>query len=517
MKKLNIIITIIVITLLSIPVLTRATVYLYQNSFAVGNANQSMDVYGYSPTYATAYNTPYATGVSSPLSEVMQYDISGEYGIHRAFLAFDTSSLTGQNVTSAILSLAYYSVTGTVYSNIQVQKWNSSDTAITTSDYNNFNNVTYGTISAVDLQYTFTHFTTGEYWNISLTTSAINITGLTKFCLRTTGDSDKTAPTSGNREDGFNFYRYTPYIPILYVYTEQNITSFGLQTDIPVTYFDNSYVSDLVTTSGVTPYLTGINDSNYINTYNFHNTWQGMGKFYFNGTYLPYKYATQITLALEVNLQGSSSYISYRFDWGSYGIGFLTCYPVNEYENTIVSGSDIWYYNMTTAFLGLGNLVSGNINMTTVENSYFTVTFETTSGTANAVCGDVWLNVTTDTAGLPVTPSTTTTTPPATTTTPGVISLLDLPAHLAVALGISTLAAGLLCGFFLELAFVLPVLIFTDNTLVIMIFSIIGLCIGVVLGWLPYVCLILIILIIALLYAGKVRDLLTGGSTGEEK
>lgn len=102
-------------------------------------------------------------------------------------------------------------------------------------------------------------------------------------------------------------------------------------------------------------------------------------------------------------------------------------------------------------------------------------------------------------------------------TTTGGVNLLNIPIQLSIALGISVLTAGLICGFILELCFVLPVLIFTDNALVLMIFSILGICTGVAIGWLPYVCLILIILIVALLYAGKVRDLITGGATGEEK
>jgi hypothetical protein len=91
------------------------------------------------------------------------------------------------------------------------------------------------------------------------------------------------------------------------------------------------------------------------------------------------------------------------------------------------------------------------------------------------------------------------------------VSFLDIPANLALATGLSLLSAGLVCGFMLELACVLPVLVFTDNTLVITIFAIIGLCLGVAFQWLPYVCLILIVLIIALMYADKFRKILTSG------
>jgi hypothetical protein len=97
--------------------------------------------------------------------------------------------------------------------------------------------------------------------------------------------------------------------------------------------------------------------------------------------------------------------------------------------------------------------------------------------------------------------------------TPPPPSIIDIPAHLSDATGLSVLASGLICGFMLELACVLPVLIFTDNPLVLTIFAIIGLCIGVAIGWLPYVTLILIILIIALNYANKIRGFITGGDS----
>lgn len=102
------------------------------------------------------------------------------------------------------------------------------------------------------------------------------------------------------------------------------------------------------------------------------------------------------------------------------------------------------------------------------------------------------------------------------TTTPIGINVLDIPTHLALLMGISVLTAGLLCGLVLELFIVLPVIILTDNTLVITIFAIIGLCLGVALGWMPYVTLILIILIIALLFANKIRGFITGSGEGEK-
>jgi len=91
------------------------------------------------------------------------------------------------------------------------------------------------------------------------------------------------------------------------------------------------------------------------------------------------------------------------------------------------------------------------------------------------------------------------------------VDLADFPKQLSKKLNIPLFAAQLLTsGLFLAL-FLFPVFILTKNILAhLMIgFIIMGFCIAM--GWLPYWFFLIIIMIVALMYSGKMRDWISGG------
>jgi hypothetical protein len=89
------------------------------------------------------------------------------------------------------------------------------------------------------------------------------------------------------------------------------------------------------------------------------------------------------------------------------------------------------------------------------------------------------------------------------------VNLLDIPQHLANALGIPLYAGKLLASLCVTFIFMLPVMIFSRNLFALLFTGLLalGLCIGI--GWLEVWYLLIIILIVASLWSGKVRGWLT--------
>ena len=85
------------------------------------------------------------------------------------------------------------------------------------------------------------------------------------------------------------------------------------------------------------------------------------------------------------------------------------------------------------------------------------------------------------------------------------INLVNLPEQLGDAWGISSFAAGLFMSTVLLFAFLLPLVVWRKTGLITLIvgFSIMGFCIAI--GWLPYWIMLLISLLIASMYASKIK------------
>ncbi|MEM3629100.1 MAG: hypothetical protein QXE06_06990 [Candidatus Bathyarchaeia archaeon] len=91
------------------------------------------------------------------------------------------------------------------------------------------------------------------------------------------------------------------------------------------------------------------------------------------------------------------------------------------------------------------------------------------------------------------------------------INLLDLPAKLADALGIPLFAGQILACLIFLFIFLLPVVVFSKRnpTLIALLVGVPLLCFFVAVGWLHYWILLVIILLVAVLYSGKVKEWIT--------
>ena len=93
------------------------------------------------------------------------------------------------------------------------------------------------------------------------------------------------------------------------------------------------------------------------------------------------------------------------------------------------------------------------------------------------------------------------------------ISFIDIPSLVADKLNISLFATGLLCSGIVLFMVTLPVVIFLRGKNV-MLFTVIvqiifmGFCVAIT--WLPYYFLLIYALLVALLYSGKIREIITG-------
>jgi hypothetical protein len=90
------------------------------------------------------------------------------------------------------------------------------------------------------------------------------------------------------------------------------------------------------------------------------------------------------------------------------------------------------------------------------------------------------------------------------------IDLTQVPTQLGAALNISSFAAGLIASAFMLLLFDLPIVVFSRNAMLLSVMTILVLCIDVALTWLPYFTLVIVIFMLALLFASEMRTWITG-------
>lgn len=94
------------------------------------------------------------------------------------------------------------------------------------------------------------------------------------------------------------------------------------------------------------------------------------------------------------------------------------------------------------------------------------------------------------------------------------VNLLDLPTKLANALGIPQFAGQILvCAIFM-LMFMLPVAIYSKTLLPPLFVGILVLAFLIAVGWLDFWFLLVICLFISLMFAGAMRDFITGKGRG---
>ena len=84
------------------------------------------------------------------------------------------------------------------------------------------------------------------------------------------------------------------------------------------------------------------------------------------------------------------------------------------------------------------------------------------------------------------------------------VNLVNFPTQLAAHWGISTFAAGLFLSSLLAVAFLFPFMLWKKSGLMIVMvgFSVMGFCIAI--GWLPYWIMLMLSLLIASMFAGKI-------------
>jgi len=91
------------------------------------------------------------------------------------------------------------------------------------------------------------------------------------------------------------------------------------------------------------------------------------------------------------------------------------------------------------------------------------------------------------------------------------VNLLDVPLKVSEALGIPLFASQILCSAVVFVIFVLPVAFLSKKGyLPPLIVSFLVLGTTVAIGWLPYWFLLIISMIVALMFAGNMRDWITG-------
>lgn len=93
----------------------------------------------------------------------------------------------------------------------------------------------------------------------------------------------------------------------------------------------------------------------------------------------------------------------------------------------------------------------------------------------------------------------------------GKVNLLDLPQKLADALGIPLFAAQILTCLIFLFIFLLPIAIFCKRnpTIIAIIVCVPLLGFFVAVGWLSYWVLLVIVLILAAMYSGKIKEWIT--------
>jgi len=90
------------------------------------------------------------------------------------------------------------------------------------------------------------------------------------------------------------------------------------------------------------------------------------------------------------------------------------------------------------------------------------------------------------------------------------VNLLQLPEQLANRLGIGLTAAKLLCCIIFTLMFFLPIAMFSRRNVILCLFSgIILLGFFIALGWLDVWFMLILILIVAVMFSGKIKEWIT--------
>ncbi len=170
----------------------------------------------YGPTYEDVWNSTasFVTDIAETIDMGQKYD--GNYVIMRGVVVFNTSTIPDDAIIdSAILSIAIEFDYSAVEFNLTVQDGLPSYPHIPLID-TDFNRLNYdgnhGSVSSVGI-------TTWEYTNVTLTQSGlehINVTDLTRFCIRT----DRDIEGSSSQQDEFFVlfsHEYTALAPFLEV------------------------------------------------------------------------------------------------------------------------------------------------------------------------------------------------------------------------------------------------------------------------------------------------------------
>lgn len=86
-----------------------------------------------------------------------------------------------------------------------------------------------------------------------------------------------------------------------------------------------------------------------------------------------------------------------------------------------------------------------------------------------------------------------------------------IPEAVAEALTISEFAAEVLISTVVILVIVAATAIFTQEPIVLIIMTLLGITVDIAFGWLDYFFLVFACLIVALLYSNQIKNLITGG------
>lgn len=192
---------------------------------------------------------------------------------------------------------------------------------------------------------------------------------------------------------------------------------------------------------------------------------------------------------------------------GSFTLNYGSTYDIQQivvFNNTYTTYS--WYTSNLTVYTG-GHLGENSYKINSASYSYGNVGFSFTndghimyggaSGDTHLISNQYVYKVTTGT------------TPPSSSGTN--IDITQIPIQLGLRLGISIFASGIIVVIILLLFVELPLMIFaSDNIILMTIFGILILCVGVALTWLPLWTLIIVVVLVALLFADVFRKFLTG-------
>ena len=245
MKRLfrisSLIIAVVIAVTFSLPVSAVVTPAVYSETND-GYLRKSNAVYATART-ATSSDYVFTSTISSTVSNSF---LASTYQVDRGFLYFDTTFLLGYVVTAATLYVYTYGKSDADGESIQIQSGMPTypHSTLVAGDYD----LTY--YAGDGGNETIANFTNGSYTDITLTPAGvgwINTTGVTKLCLRTTGDINNAAPTGQNFisyytnewGEGYQPYlliTYTALTPEIEVVEASNVSQTTAQLNALVTY-----------------------------------------------------------------------------------------------------------------------------------------------------------------------------------------------------------------------------------------------------------------------------------------